>query len=158
MTETQSEQQRYMKEQVMVLAQCAANCAESGVAASCIYIEAVKAVQQVLAPINQDLDYAKLHDYLRETMNHLSSLVDKSGPGGWIADSSCVYRVEADGQGYRNVDMLMVQMTDRDYHGTDGNHRRAREIARALNAIYTEPRFIQSGVERGNEQSKKNRW
>jgi hypothetical protein len=65
----------------------------------------------------------------------LSSYVDKTKSGGWIAAHSTVYRVERHGRSYRNTDLISVQMVDKDYNGTDKLEQRAREIAAALNAL-----------------------
>lgn len=68
-------------------------------------------------------------------LHYLSSLVDKSKTGGWIADRSAVYRVECAGRTYRNTDLISVQMADKDHHGADGLFARAREVAAALNLL-----------------------
>jgi ribosomal protein L16 Arg81 hydroxylase len=70
-----------------------------------------------------------------EALHVLSSLVDKTKSGGWIAAHSTVYRVERHGRSYRNTDLISVQMVDKDYNGTDKLEQRAREIAAALNAL-----------------------
>lgn len=65
----------------------------------------------------------------------LSSYVDKIKSGGWIADRSAVYRVERSGRDYQNVDLIHVQMANKDHNGAEGIFARAREIAAALNAL-----------------------
>jgi hypothetical protein len=70
-----------------------------------------------------------------EALHVLSSLVDKTKSGGWIADRSAVYRVEQAGRVYRNTDLISVQMADKDHNGADGLFARAREVSAALNSL-----------------------
>jgi hypothetical protein len=68
-------------------------------------------------------------------LHWLSSMVDKTKSGGWIADRSAIYRVESSGRGYRNSDLISVQMANHDYNGADGNFARAKEVAKGLNSL-----------------------
>jgi hypothetical protein len=134
MTKDQIEELAYLKAQVLVLAWFAARDTADSMEVAKIQ---AAAIEVSAAPVGDDFEKAKEQHF--ETLHHLSSLVDKTKSGGWIADRSAVYRVEFYGREYRNTDLIQISMVDRDHNSAEGLFKRARDVARALNAAHETP-------------------
>jgi hypothetical protein len=141
MTEAQFEELTYLKEQILVLTDHAIRDTTDKEILRSIINKETEITEVLNNPIPANgVDGGEVFDALKDahitSLRWLSSLVDKTKGGGWIADRSAVYRVESHGRGYHNTDLISISMADRDYNGADGLFKRAREVAQALNAAY----------------------
>jgi hypothetical protein len=138
MIEAQVETLQYLKKQIFLLAMHAMRDTDDQDQE--IRSEILSKLALSSEPLPEDTDFDAVKENHIEALHYLSSLVDKTKSGGWIADRSAVYRVAVyrvgkSGRHYCNTDLIQVTMVDKDHNGADGLFQRAREVAFMLNRL-----------------------